>query len=91
MVMVLTRIDEIYRREGFMIEVTRSGRPVLNRKNGVLKGYTYGRKLKDSATVNDWIRDRFEQTYPGYSCRVLKGDGSYVAGQTLLGTVCSTY
>jgi hypothetical protein len=45
----------------------------------------------DNRTVNQWKKDRFERTYPKYSCRVLKGDGKVAKGNTLLGTVRKSY
>jgi hypothetical protein len=93
MVMVLKRIDEIYQREGFMIEPrTRKGKALTNlKRNGVLKAYPFRKKLKDSSTVNDWITERFEASNPGYSCKVLDSNGNIVPGQTLLKTVRATY
>jgi len=91
-VMLLTRLDEIFRREGFMVEVTRNGKSLKDlRRNGVLNPYEFKRKLKDSKTVREWIEERFESTNPRYSCRVLKGDGTVAIGQTQLGTVRATY
>lgn len=95
MVMLLTRMHEIASREGFQIEVFRKTkkrrRPLLVRANGVLGPYPYTKKLKDSKTANDWKNERFKTTYPGYTCNVLKGDGSIAANQTTLRTVRDSY
>ncbi len=92
MTMLLTRMREIAEREGFEIEVSRNGKPLVNlHRDGVLGPYSYRRKLGANKTVDQWKRDRFEATYPGYSCKVLKGDGSYAAGQTTLKTVRASY
>jgi hypothetical protein len=94
MVMLLTRMHEIANREGFEIEVTTKSartRRLLVRRNGVLGPYPFKRKLRDSKSVNDWKKERFEATYPGYTCKVLKGDGTVAAGQTNLRTVRRSY
>ena len=92
MTTVLTRIYQIFACEGFSIVVKnkRTGRRITLGRHGILGQYPFNRKLKDSATVADW-RARFEETYPGYSCDVLKADGKKASGQTLLGTVRDTY
>jgi hypothetical protein len=93
MTMILKRMDEIYQREGFMIEPrTSKGKPLKNlRKNGVLKPYRFARMMKDGATVNDWIKDRFEKTNPGYTCKVLDANGNIIPGQAHLDTMRATY
>jgi hypothetical protein len=53
MVMLATRINEIAKREGFLIDVYwRTGKGVLRyivgRKNGVLGAYPFKKKLKDN-------------------------------------------
>ncbi len=92
MTTVATRTREISDKEGFDIIVTRKGRPVKPAKNGVLEGsYPFERKLSGTRTVNEWKKERFAKTYPGYSCDVLKGDGKSAVGQTNLQTVRATY
>jgi hypothetical protein len=92
MTMLLTRMREIADREGFEIEVTRNGKPLVRlHKDGVLGPYPFKRKLGANKTVDQWKKDRFEATYPGFSCKILKGNGGYAAGQTTLKNVRSTY
>jgi len=91
MTTIQTRMRQIADLEGFDIIVTRDDEPVDPTINGVLGGYPFGRKLKHSKTVADWSHDRFEATYPGYSCRVLLEDGTVAAPQTSLRTVRETY
>jgi hypothetical protein len=92
MTMLMTRIEEIFTREGFMIEVTKGGKPLANlKKEGILGPYEFRRKLGANKTVQEWKTDRFEKSYPGYSCNVLKGDGATVPGQTLLSSVRKSY
>lgn len=62
---------EVPDREGFEIEVTRKGKPLKNlHKNGVLGPYPFKRKLRDTKSVDEWKKERFEPTYPGLSCNV---------------------
>jgi hypothetical protein len=68
MVMLITRINAIAKREGFLIEVFRKmkgggQRHFLNSSNGHLGPYNFHRKLKDTKTVNDWKKERFEPSY----------------------------
>lgn len=96
MVMLITRMHEIANREGFEIEVFKpvtKGVPryLLTRKNGVLGPYPFRRKLKDTKSVSDWKKERFEPTYHGYSCKVLMGNGEIATGQTSLKTVRKSY
>jgi hypothetical protein len=96
MVMLITRINAIARREGFLIDVYRKlkggkKRPFLNSSNGHLGPYNFHRKLKDAKTVNDWKKERFEPSYPGYGCDILLGNGKKAAGQTSLRTVRNSY
>lgn len=92
MTTVLTRTYQILARDGFGIVVKnkKTGKRITLGRHGILGPYPFNRKLKDSATVAVW-RARFEATYPGYTCDVLKADGKKVSGQTLLGTVRATY
>ena len=93
MTTVLTRTNQIFAREGFSIVVKRkkTGKRIKLGKNGVLGPYRFNRKLKNSATVAEWRSARFEDTYPSYTCDVLKADGKKASGQTLLETVRATY
>ncbi len=90
--MLLTRMHEIADRERFEIEVTRRGTVLKNlRRNGVLNAYPFKRMLGGTKTVDQWKRERFESTYPGYSCNVLRADGRIAVGQTSLQTVRNSY
>ena len=91
MTTVQTRMREIATVEGFDIIVTLNGAPVDPALNGVLGAYPYKKKLKHTCTVADWRRDRFEASYPGYSCIVLSENGTSAASQTSLRTVRETY
>lgn len=93
MTTVATRAREISDKEGFDIIVkNKKGRVVKPTKNGILNGsYRFEKKLKGTKTVQDWKKERFETTYPGYSCDVLKADGTTAAGNAKLETVRKTY
>jgi hypothetical protein len=91
MVTVATRVRTIADREKFDIVVTKAGKPVKVTKNGVLGKYPYDKRLKDSKTVSDWKKERFETSYPGYTCDVLMGDGTTATGQKKLKSVRASY
>lgn len=91
MTTVQTRTRQIAELEGFDIVVTQNGAPVDPRQNGVLGPYDYLKALKHSKTVSDWKIERFQTSYPGYSCDVLLEDGSVAPGQTTLRTVRESY
>ena len=93
MTTVATRVRAIANREGFdlIAKSKRTGNPIKVAKNGVLGPYPFNKKLKDSKTVNDFKRERFENSYPGYSCDILLGDGKKAAPQTTLRAVRATY
>jgi len=90
MTTVQTRVREISNRGGFDITVTRRGKEVRLRSNGVLGSWSYRRKTKDSATVADF-RAKFEAEYPGYSCVVETGNGKTATGQMTLATLRAAY
>ena len=91
MTTIQTRMRGIADLEEFDIIVTQNGNDVDPTLNGVLGRYPFDRKLKHTKTVADYKRERFEATYPGYSCKVLLGDGTIVAPQTNLRTVRESY
>lgn len=92
MTTVRTHARMIAEVEGFEITVTRAdGTPVDVTGNGLLnKAWTYERKMKHGASVSDF-RERFANTYPGFTCKVLNEDGSVAEGQTHLSTMRQTY
>ncbi|MGD0145200.1 MAG: hypothetical protein ABSC92_18780 [Rhizomicrobium sp.] len=98
MTKVLTRIRQISHREGFDVWKIKhkrnpgSGGGLVRVSNhGVLGKYPFPKAMKGSMTVDRFIKERFERTYPGFTCRVLKADGTEAKGQTKLETVRRTY
>jgi hypothetical protein len=92
MTTVQTRARTIAELEGFDIIIKQNGEPVDPTQNGVLKGpYSYERKAKHTKTVDEWKRERFEAGYPGFTCDVLRGDGTTAAPQMNLRTVRESY
>jgi hypothetical protein len=90
--MVLTRLQEIAKKEGFNIwNVKRHGKNVRVTSNTIMGRYTFHKKMKGAKTVNSWIKERFQACYPGFTCTVLNGDGKAAKGQTKLETVRDTY
>jgi hypothetical protein len=92
MTTVSTRVRQITVREGFAITVTSSstGRKVGPKKHGVLAKYPFMRRASDRWKVSKWIA-RFEETYPGYTCRVESANGNRISGNALLEAVRATY
>ena len=92
MTTVATKVRHISDLEGFDIIATKENEPVDVKLNGVLKKkYPFEKMLKGAKRVSEWRAERFEKTYRGYSCDVLKGDGTIAANQTTLKTVRATY
>ena len=68
------------------------GQTTLTLKNLTpIAQYNFDRKAKSSMTVSEWKQRRFNPTYPGYSCRVLNGDGSEAHGNAKLVSVRESY
>jgi hypothetical protein len=91
MTTVLTRTRRIAEREGFDIIVRQHGNPVDPATNGILGGYDFVRKMKGTATIADWKAQRFQPTYPGFTCDVLRGDGTVATGQLSLDALRASY
>jgi hypothetical protein len=90
MTTVSTRIREIANREHFDIVVTRNGRDIDVRRNGVLGPWPHRNKTGDTRSVAEF-RQKFEKAYPGYSCDVLEGTGKAATGQKFLSAIRATY
>ncbi len=81
----------IYRVEGFRAEVQHlDGRNVRSDREG-MPAWPFERGAKDSWTVADWRRERFNAVYPGFDVDVLDGGRNPVPGHTRLKTVRDTY
>ena len=91
MTTVQTRLQEIYEREGFNVEVLKDGKVLKLRRNGVMGSYGEKKKTKDAMTVSRWKSEKFSAWYPALICRVLNGDGTIATGQKKLSTVRDTY
>jgi hypothetical protein len=91
MTTVATRARRIADIEGFDIIVKYDGVPVPPTDNGVLGSYPYEKMANSAWTVADWKAKRFEATYVGFSCDVLREDGSIAPGQARLDSVRESY
>jgi hypothetical protein len=92
MALVSTRISEIKEKEKFSIKVfdlQRQEVPDENGKLGAYDGWKY--KAEGKMSVTDWIKNRFEVQYRGYTCDVLMSDGSRAHGNSNLKTVRDSY
>ena len=83
---------QIRKVEGFEVRILhgRDLRDVRSDKRGI-PGYRYVRMMKHDATVLQWRKQRFGQSYPGYRVEVLRADGRVAHGAMLLGTVRDGY
>ena len=91
MTTLATRMRELGDKEDFDIAVLDgNGAPVPLNSNGFRK-YDYDRKAKGDMTVTEWKNTRFTNTYPGFLCIVLNGDGSEAHGNSKLSSVRATY
>jgi hypothetical protein len=82
------RISQI---EGFLVKIQHlDGRNVRSDREG-MPSWPYERAAKDSWTVADWRRERFNAVYPGFDVDVLDGDCNPVPGQTRLENLRESY
>jgi hypothetical protein len=90
MTTVQTRVHEIWNKEGFMVAVTRNGKPVNIHRNGTIGPWPHRNKTRETHSVSEF-KEKFEATYRGYSCDVLYANGTAVHGNTRLIAVRATY
>ncbi len=76
--------------EGFDVVIKSNGKDLRGDKQG-LKQYEGERASRNSWTVAEWKKKKFENQYPGLEVDVLDGDGKPVDGRKTLGTVRDTY
>jgi hypothetical protein len=89
-----TRIDEIEKIEGFRIVLKKlDGTIISNDQAGYPLYGEHKKKLKGTATVQEWKKNRFAPVYAGHgvTCDVLYSDGTVAVGQTSLSVVRDTY
>jgi hypothetical protein len=82
-----TRMRALADLEDFDFEVLDGQDNAVDPKTNGFAQYKFDRKAKSSMTVSEWKQRRFNPTYPGYSCRVLNGDGSEAHGNAKLVSV----
>ena len=83
---------QIERIEGFNVRFLHpiTGSDVHDAKQHV-PSYPYQRAAKNAWTVAHWKRDRFHNTYAGYTVAVLDAKGRDCHGRTLLSNVRDEY
>jgi len=82
------RISQI---EGFLVKIQHlTGADVRSDRAG-MPAWPYERAAKDSWTVAQWKRERFQPVYPGFNVEVVDGDGNLVHGGMRLESVRDTY
>lgn len=85
-----TRIRDLSNLEGFDVQVFDSAGNSADLKINGLPAYPHERKAKGSTTVANW-KNRFNNTYSGYTVEVLDADGAIAHGNTKLESVRATY
>lgn len=82
---------KIWDVEGFDVVVKDSNGTDIRSDRGGIPQYDKKIAAKNSMTVSDWKKKRFNTQYPGFKVDVINGDGEIASGQTLLGTVRDSY
>ena len=86
-----TRAAEIYYVEEFSIVFLHEDESPIDPKQNGLPRFNFERRMKSTATVQEWKTQRFAPTYPGKRCLVLYANGEEAVGQTTLATVRASY
>jgi hypothetical protein len=82
---------EIEKFEGFAVRIRPAAKTQPAKKN--LRSYarSHERIARESFSVADWKRRRFDAVYPEYEVDVLFGDGRTAAPRTLLSKIRASY
>jgi hypothetical protein len=82
---------QISQVERFLVKIHYlDGRDVRSDRTG-MPGWPYEKAAKDSWTVAEWRRERFNAVYPGFDVDVLDGDCNAVLGNTRLKNLRESY
>jgi hypothetical protein len=82
---------QISQVERFLVKIHYlDGRDVRSDRAG-MPGWPYEKAAKDSWTVGEWRRERFNAVYPGFDVDVLDGDCNAVLGNTRLKNLRESY
>ena len=86
-----TRATEIQNIEEFaVVFLDEHDTPIDPRQNG-LPRFNFERRIKGTATVQEWKTQRFARIYPGKKALVLYSNGEEAPGQTTIATVRASY
>ncbi|MGH7294097.1 MAG: hypothetical protein ACRELB_04150 [Polyangiaceae bacterium] len=91
MTTVATRMAEIKLVEEFDVVFLHESEAPIDVKTNGLPRFDFERRMKGTATVQEWRAQRFARIYPGKRCIVLYADGSEAPGQTTLAAVRASY
>jgi hypothetical protein len=82
---------EIEKFEGFAVRIRPASRVQTAKTN--LRSYarSHERIARESFSVADWKRRRFDAYYPEYEVEVLFGDGRTASSRTLLSKIRASY
>ncbi len=86
MTKLATRQREIEELEGFKIQIFDGFGKAADLETQGLPAYGYVKKAPGTMTVITW-KNRFHNSYPGYTCDVLHKDGTVAHGNTQLNKV----
>lgn len=81
---------KVWDTEGFAIRIKANGKDVRSDRNGFPQ-FKGGKASRNSWTVAEWKRKKFDTQYPGLDVEVLDGDGIVVDGRRSLANVRDTY
>ena len=81
-----TRKKEVEDLEGFSIQIFDGFGKAVDLNTQGLPAYGYQKKAPGKMTVIAW-KNRFQQSYPGYTCDVLDKNGTVAHGNTQLNKV----
>jgi len=84
MTTLATRKKEVEALEGFSIQIFEGSGKLADLSTQGLPAYGFERKAAGTMTVVAWRNNRFQQSYPGYTCEILHKDGAVAHGNTLL-------
>lgn len=82
---------KIKRVEGFKVRIKYLDGTDVRSDRDAMPPYPYRVAARDLWTVEDWKRERFRRTYPGFNVEVARRSGEGARGNTRLETIRAEY
>jgi hypothetical protein len=82
---------EIEKFEGFAVRIRPASKAQTPKTNLRSYAHSHERIARESFSVADWRRRRFDAFYPDYEVDVLFGDGRTANARTLLSKIRASY